>query len=275
LLAPQPVPAPRPSPLLNTDLLRRRRIELRKSRRDLAQALGVAGAAIAGLENGTNHADQTLGTLAKLAETLAVDLPTLLTGAARTPARFSQQAVGQIPSQQPSQADADRATLGAALHAAANPVSAAALADALGWTLPRLTRALDSLAAVAPTVGLRIDTSGGMVALVRAAEPLTSAQLTGVLRRVVSRGIETTAARLICAALGRAVCAAPGRAGSGGLLRGNADRVAAGLLVNADLLALEEHGDVELTPATRTALYLPPPIESALAQNEQAGGADA
>lgn len=96
-----------------------------------------------------------------------------------------------------------------------------------------------------------------MVALVRAAEPLTEAQLQAVLRhRVASRGIDATAARLVHAALRQAVRPDRSTVGSGGLLRGNADRVAAGMLVNAGILTVDDHGDVELTAETRYALFV-------------------
>ena len=233
-----------PLPLLDINLLRRRRMELRRSRRDVAKALGVTGQTVARLEEGTNHADQPLAVLVRLAETLAVDLPTLLGGRPR-------------PTGTAVHAPDDIATVGSALHAAATGVPVAVLARVLDWPLPRLNAALDGLASAAGAVGLRLDRSDGLIALARAAEPLTSEQVTAVLRhRVASRGIDPTAARLVIECLRRAVAHDPAAThGSGGLLRGNADRVAAGLLVNADVLRTDDHGDVELTDRSLAALF--------------------
>jgi DNA-binding XRE family transcriptional regulator len=232
---------------MNVDLLRRRRMELRRSRNELAQALGVTGQAIARLEDGSNHADQPLGVLARLADALAVDLPTLFSpGTTAVSAVATTEACGT-----------DTAVVGSALHAADTPVPVAMLARTLGWDLPRLERALNALGGAATAVGLRLDRSGGLVALVRAAEPLTTEQLVALGRhRVATRGLDATAARLVVECLRRAVTA-PMKAtsGSGGLLRGNADRVAAGVLGNADLVRADDHGDIELTAGAARALF--------------------
>jgi len=66
------------APLLNMQLIRDRRVELRLSVRDIAKQLGVSITTVANLETGRAHGEQPLSLLFRLAEVLAMDVTDLL-----------------------------------------------------------------------------------------------------------------------------------------------------------------------------------------------------
>ena len=200
--------------ILNTELIRRRRIELRLSQRAVATHLGVSGGVVRGLETGFNHTDITVGLLTKLADILAVNIATLFqhhdtdTGADGT-------------------ARDDVATLGAALHTSDTLTPVTALAEALGWTADRVNTAAGQLAGALEQCGLRLHRLNGQLAIERSSEALDTDRIRSVTRAHLLRaGISITEARLLK------------RIADGRPLRdlSNADAVAVGVLTNARLI---------------------------------------
>lgn len=247
---------PEPVPLLDVDLLRRRKAELRLSRRDIAKHLGVTTAVVGRLETGVNHGEQPLALLLRLAELLAVDLADLLPGTGRTrpdPDGSDSRA------DRPDRGVADDARrVGAALHALGVLVPAETLAEVLGFDTAGLDAALDALEGVAPAAGLRLHRLYNRVSLVRAADALPGEELAAVLRYDAARtGLNPTQAHLVHAALVRAVAPPAGRAGRHMLARSNAERVAAGSLVGARILTTDEVGDLALHPDAAASLLVP------------------
>jgi DNA-binding XRE family transcriptional regulator len=139
--------------LLDAELIRRRRLSLGITERDLARQFGVTSVVVHGIERGLNHADLTVGI------TVALDADALFqpaaaspaTPPATTPAARGQQGTDPAP---------DAATVGALLHAAGRAVPVSVLAEATGWTLERVTAALAVLEAGMPSVGLRLHRLG-------------------------------------------------------------------------------------------------------------------
>lgn len=234
--------------LLDVELVRRRRTELNLTRRALARHLGDVSPAVVGrLENGGNHEELPLGLLARLAATLGVDLPTLLGG----------RSAGRDTTASASDQHEDARAVGAALHTLGVLVPTSDLARTLGWPAARLRGALDQLTVDARAVGLRVHRLYDRVSLVRDVDALPLEGLAAVARYSAARsGLTTTQARLVHAALVRAA-RPPERRGGGALLAtGNADRVAAGTLINAGILAINSNGDLMLSPDTARSLLV-------------------
>lgn len=255
--APAPAPAGEQSPvteaqLLDVDLLRRRRVEMRLSRRDVAKHLGVTSATVNRLESGVNHGEQPLALLLRLADLLALDLADLLP---RRPVLAPHPTVIEGV---PSDGAADDARLvGAALHTLGVLVPAETLADVLGWDAARLTAALAALEKVAPAVGLRMHRLYNRVSLVRAADALPAEDLAAVLRHDAARtGLNPVQAGLVLKALTRAVAPSAERGGRHMLARSNAEKVAAGALVGASILTTDDTGDLALHPDAAVALLV-------------------
>lgn len=240
-------------PLLDVELLQRRRAEMYMSRRDVAKHLGVTTAVVGRLESGVNHGEQPLSLLLQLAELLAVDLADLLP---RTGAPAREGAVHDpAGSDEPVAADARRVE--AALHTLGVLVPAEALAEVLGFDAARLEAALGVLAAAAPSSGLRVHRLQNRVSLVRAADALPADELAAVLRYDAARsGLTTTQARLVHAALTRAVAPPAGRGGRHMLAKSNAEKVAASSLVGAGVLTTDAAGDLSLHPDAAASLLV-------------------
>ncbi|MGY1810644.1 helix-turn-helix domain-containing protein [Blastococcus sp. SYSU D00669] len=247
-------PPPGEAPLLDVDLLSRRRVEMHLSRGDVAKHLGVTSATVSRLESGVNHGEQPLALLLRLAGFLGLDLADLLprTPSASTHATASD---GSFPG---GAAAADARLVGASLHALGVLVPVEALAEVLGWDAARLDAALAALEVTAPAVGLRVHRLYNRVSLVRAADALPADQLAAVLRHDAARtGLNPTQARLVLAALTRAVTPSAGRGGHHMLARSNADKVAAASLVGACILTTDDSGDLALHHDAAASLLVP------------------
>lgn len=201
--------------ILDADLIRRRRDELRLSQRQLAAQLGVTGAVVRGLEAGTNHTTVSVGLLDQLARALAVDPGTLF---ART---------GDAD----ETAGSDAATLGAALRAVDTSIPVTVLADQLGWDRDRIHAAIAELAEQLPRCGMRLRHVSGRLNIERAVEPIDREQLQATVRaHLAADGLSALEARVLH------------QVWTGSLPREltNAEYVAIGVLANAGLI---EPGD--------------------------------
>ncbi|UOY01642.1 helix-turn-helix domain-containing protein [Blastococcus sp. PRF04-17] len=245
-------PSPETLPLLDVELICRRRSELRLSRRDVAKHLGVTTAVVSRLESGVNHAEQPLALLLRLAELLGVDLADLLP----RPARTSLNGPGATVIAEPAQQDARR--LGAALHTLGVLVPGETLAEVLGWDSARFSAAVDALTAAAPATGLRVHRLQNRLSLVRDVDALPTEELQAVRRYdAVRAGLDRTQAHLVHEALTRTIVPAAGRGGRHMIARSNAEKVAAASLVGAGILTTDGVGDLALHPDAAYSLLVP------------------
>lgn len=204
--------------LLDTDLIRRRRMELGLSQRAVARRLAVTSLTVARIESGDNHHALTLLQLHRLADVLATPLPGL----------FVQPSTPTIDDD-----GVQVRELGALLHSADEPVARATLADLLATTPTRIGQLLDQLAATLEPAGLQVHDGPGGVALV----PETTVRDPERLRELLqaqhaSHGLTSTDATILARA--HAGTLDPARLG-------NADLVAAARLTNAGLLDDDLH----------------------------------
>lgn len=248
-------PVAAPTPLLDEELIRRRKAELRLTRRDVAKHLGVSTAVVGRLESGVNHGEQPLALLLRLAELLALDLADLLPRQVRR-APLPGTTASDATAGHAARDDARR--LGAALHAVGVLVPAETLAQVLDWDAARLDAAATALTAAAPAAGLRVHRLYNRISLVRDVDALPADALAAVLRHDAARtGLSTTQATLVHAALTRAVTPAAGRGGRHMLARSNADKVAAAALVGAGILTTDDNGDLALSGDAAVSLLVP------------------
>lgn len=206
--------------ILDGDLIRRRRDELRVSQRQLASQIGATGAVIRGLEAGTNHTTVSVGLLDKLARALAIEPGHLFTARAASELEGTETDVGD-----------DAATLGSALTAVGTSMPVSAVADHLGWERDRVLAAIDELARVLPRCGMQLRHVSGRLSIERAVEPVDRAQLEATVRgHLTADGLSVLEARLLH------------QVWTGGVPREltNAEHVALGVLANAGLI---EPGD--------------------------------
>lgn len=219
--------------------MRRRRIELRRSIRQLAADLGVSGGVITALEAGTNHKDLSVGFLTRLAEALGVDPTTLL------PPGDTDTAAEAGPG--------DAATLGAVVHASEVLTAVDTIAEILDWPLDRVHAALDELAATLPQAGLRLHRLGRKVSIQRSVEALDADRVRSTVRaHLANENLDITEARVLARV----------RDGNLGKELGNADQVALSVLVSAGLITAPgdasngRQGPWELSDDVRYSLLL-------------------
>lgn len=205
--------------LLDTDVIRRRRMELGLSQRAVARRLAVTSLTIARIESGDNHHALTLLQLHRLADVLATPLPGL----------FAQPSTATIDDD-----GVQVRELGALLHSADEPVARATLADLLDTTPTRIGQLLDQLTATLEPAGLQVHDGPGGVTLVPETTVRDPERLRGLLQaQHATHGLTSTDATILARA--HAGTLDPARLG-------NADLVAVARLTNAGLL-----DDVHLT----------------------------
>ena len=208
--------------ILDADLIRRRRDELRLSQRQLAAQIGATGAVVRGLEAGTNHTTITVGMLDLLARALAVEPGTL----------FVRDSVGE-----PAESlDADVAMLGAALRAVDTSIPVSTLAAEFSWSPQRIHAAIAALSERLAGCGIRVRHVAGRLSIERSVEAIDRVRLQRVVRAHLSAsGLSVLEARVLHQVM------------SGTLPRelSNAEHVALGVIINAGLVEVGEAPDTE------------------------------
>ncbi len=202
------------APLLNTQLIRDRRVDLRLSVRDLAKQLGVSITTVANLEVGRAHGEQPLSLLFRLAEVLAVDVAALLAPQAPVAA---------------SVADADLvAKVGGVLFELRHLTAPEVLASALNVTTDEVEAAMATLERGVATFGLRVHRLRGDGGVVRSqALPGREEGRAARQQDFARRSMTLSQARMLY------------RVWQGGFQQkqlSNPDRVTLGQLVNAGLV---------------------------------------
>jgi transcriptional regulator with XRE-family HTH domain len=207
-------------PLLNTELLRRRRAELGISLRAIADQVGIGAPAYAVLENGHGHANLELGVVVRLARTLGLDIGDLVL----------TEDGSHTERTEPGD---DAAALGALLSATAALTQSGALCEALGWPLERLQAAKSVLEQRLAGVGMTFQRQSAAVKIVTAADKADRDAVARALRKHLARDhVSVIEARMLRAVELGAVPKQPT----------NPERVALGVLVNAELVGFAESG---------------------------------
>ena len=203
--------------LLNTRLICTRRRELGLSQRAVARRLAVSLGIVSNLEAGTNHDDLPLSLVAKLADTLALDLSQLVAA----------------DGERTEQEDASVARLGALLAAVDEPVASSTLADVLELRPSAVGSLLDELDLALRAAGLRLHrgTNGAEIVGDRTVDD--APDLERALRaQQACHGIKANEAALLHLALIGELDSA---------MLGNAEQVAYARLINAGLMTPDGH----------------------------------
>lgn len=219
--------------MLNTGLIVRRRIELGLSVRTFAKQLGVTGAVVRNLEAGSNHTELTIGLLARLATTLAVDITDLLHDSSDADRRAGNG------SNTETAAASRAARLGVVLHTVGVLYPLTALCEVFGWTLDELDTALADLEHALRPAGLRLHQQHRSVQIVRRVAAADQHVLQSAMRKHINRdGLNLSEARLLKRILDGNMPKEPS----------NAERVALGVLTNAGLLTAVNEMAFRLAP---------------------------
>lgn len=136
--------------VLDTALIRARRLQLQMSERDVASAIGRSEIVVRKLEAGENHEQQTLGALVRLAEALALEPAELFS---------NRSSAGDGHGN-------DEVMIEAALATLARGLSAETLSRALGSPLPQVLSALERLRDRRRATGVRVHQRAGRWRLV-------------------------------------------------------------------------------------------------------------
>lgn len=216
-----------PEVLLDVDLVRRRRLELRLSHRELARLAGTTMTTLTALDRGVNHRLLSFGVVHDLAAALNVTVGELTHTAPTTlPCPGETDSAANVT--------ADVALLGAMLLDAGRLTASAVLLDALDWSSARLRAAADGLAEQAAVLGMRlVDRDGAQFGLLPVVQVPQASREALARARFAQDGMRTSTARLLHAAV---------RAhfdGSSVKVEGNDDRVVADELVKAGLLTTD------------------------------------
>ena len=220
--------------LLDGEGIRRRRLTLVLTERELARQLGVSATLIDALERGRNHAELPFAFVHQLATVLGMRLDELV----------------PTPPAHDTDHPEDSVTVGRLLAHLDASVPVSILADTAGWTLEHTNAALDTLETRLAGVGMRLVRTAAGVGLAPA--PGDSSRVQVLMRRAAGRrGMNVGQVRMLYRVW---------RGEITGKENSNADRVNLGNLINAGLV---EHpagnarggrptltGDVDLAAGT-------------------------
>jgi transcriptional regulator with XRE-family HTH domain len=202
--------------VLNTEFIKRRRVEVGLSNRALAAAVGTTLSGLRALERDASQGDLTLAFLERLAGSLGCSINDLIaTPAPATP----------VPVDEPDLA-ADAATLGRLLYAAGVLTPVAALSEITGWPDQRVNTALEVLGQGLPTMGLVLHRLGNRVAI-KGSGDVDGDLVAAAVRSHLNRdGLNITEMRLLRRILDGDTPPQPT----------NSEQVALGVLANARLI---------------------------------------
>ena len=225
----------KPPALLDGARIRTLRHAAGLSTRDLARRLGTSPTTITNLEAETNHEDLPLRLIANLADTLGI-----------APAELYE-----ISPEQAALPAADDRVIEAALLIAGAAISTSQLADALGWTLARVRKAVRALAARHTQTGLRVQDCGWQRHALRAATEHLTADQQHALHRLgpVQRGLTVETAALLHQVAGHDVAATVSRAA------GATQQIALQSLLKQGLVVAHPSGRFALSEIARFGLY--------------------
>jgi transcriptional regulator with XRE-family HTH domain len=213
--------------LLNTEFIKRRRVELGLSTRALASAIRTTASGLRAFERDASQGDLTLALLERLARALACDVTGL----------FSRDRTVQETSVMTSAAG-DAGTVGQLLQTTGVLTPVAALAEVTGWSKRRVDDALDELEQRLPRVGLTLHRLGSRVSI-RPAGDVDGDLVAGAVRAHINRdGLNITEVRLLRRILDGDMPPQPT----------NAEQVALGVLVNARLVVADGPGSWKAHP---------------------------
>lgn len=230
------------STLLNTGLVRARRLELGLSERKLAALTGLGQAVVRGIEAGTNHKDVTLGELQRLAQTLSLELAQLL------PAVEKETPAG--PTTHDEALTSAVAQMGTLLHDIDRLIPVESLAETLGHTLERTHAILDELDRYLRPVGLRLHRLGNSVKVTGTADAVVIDALRRSWRAHLGRrGLDVGQAQLLHQV----------RTGRRAKALTNDQQVRTAQLTNAGILDRTGSGGATLSADVRYSLLLDAP----------------
>ncbi|MGY6502200.1 MAG: helix-turn-helix domain-containing protein [Acidimicrobiales bacterium] len=202
--------------VLNTEFIKRRRVELGLSVRQLSAAVGTSNNGLRSLEPDANQAEINIGLLDKLANALCCTIDDLIA----RPAPVDRAEAPEDPD------DDDSAALGRILHTTRVLTPIPALAEITGWDHQRLEVAIDTLEQQLPHVGLVLHRLGDKVTI-RASADVDGDQVAAALRSHINRdGLILSEIRLLRRILDGDCPTQPN----------NAEQVALGVLANARLI---------------------------------------
>lgn len=219
-----------PTRLLDSALIRRRRLTLALSERELATRTCVTGSFIHSVETDRNHPELSAAFLTRLADALGLLLHELFLYAANQlpEAAEADGAPYGHGAEAPAVTPAHVATAGALLTTSATRTPVTVLAEAAGWTLDQTEEVLDILGAKLAVVGMVLQRTSNSVEVMPGATAANATEVTVLTRRTLARtGMNLRQARLLH------------QVHSGQLTvkdMGNGTRVALGELMNAGLL---------------------------------------
>jgi transcriptional regulator with XRE-family HTH domain len=236
-----------PTPLLDSTLIRRRRLALALSERELATRTGSTAQLLHSLETDRNHTELTIAFLVRLAAALGLHVHELLL---TTPNPDNDPTPGPKDGQDDAPggaSPADVAAAGALLATARTRTPIQVLAESTGWTFDHTEVVLDALAHHLTTVGMVLERNPETVTIVPAATAATADDIAALSRRTLARtGMNLRQARLLH------------QVHTGNLTAkdlGGPTRVALGELINAGLITWDTgprgtlptpHPDVDL-----------------------------
>lgn len=228
--------------LLDSDLIRARRLELGLSERTVAKHLGVGASqsVLRGIEAGTNHEDLPLGDLNRLADILGLELHQLLT----PPGNQAAESAG--PPTREEWLGHTVAQIGALLYDVDQLIPIEALTSTTGHTLEQIQDVLDELDADLRQVGLMVHRLANSVKISRTIDAVSRDTLQRTWRQhVARRGLD----------IGQVFLLHQTYTGRRSKTLSN-DQVTMNQLVNTGILHRTASGGTDLSPDVRFSLLL-------------------